>query len=357
MIVTMIPRGLSSFPVVTLVIASLSPAALEAQTVVQAPCTAVSQALLSINPPGGWRGPWGLPVAALDKASQGAVVIDAEGWRAETSQAGLDKLRELRASQPLRDAIGKLTGGSNWLFSLHRFGRSSLHMAQVMQGTMHCRRFEFFDTSSTGASRLTAPPIATTNDETAFCWTRSAYAGEVAGVPAFITQDDRDDVVGLSITPWQDGQWQTSCRVTVKFTPRFEVTERYCSGMDCAAIADQALEFAKTIDRGAALAGNPNESFRILKKLAEDDPPDDDLRALRGTFDNAYSQFARQSVMMPVTVGGETYLGRIGHAALGWRISPDYLFAMYKKGNYGLEPVAAVYISKTRDKPLSVTIE
>jgi len=305
MIATMIPRGLSSFAATTLVIASLSPAALQAQTAAQAPCNAVSQALLSIDPPGGWRGPWGLPVAALDKASKGAVVIDAEGWRAETSQAGLDRLRELRASQTLQDAIGKLAGG-NWLFSLHRFGQSPLRMAEVMQGTMHCRRFEFFDTAPTGASRIAAPPIVSANDETAFCWTRSAYAGEVAGVPAFITQDDRDDVVGLSITPWRDGQWQTSCRVTIKFTPRFEVTERYCSDMDCAPIADQALEFAKTIDRGAALAGNPNESFRMLKKLAEDDPPDDDLRALRGTFDNAYSQFARQSVMMPVMVAGET---------------------------------------------------
>ena len=357
MIVTMIPRGLSSFPAITLVIASLSPAALEAQTVVQAPCTTVSQALLSINPPGGWRGPWGLPVAALDKASQGVVVIDAEGWRAETSQAGLDKLHELRASQTLRDAIGKLTGGSNWLFSLHRFGRSSLHMAEVMQGTLHCRRLKFFDISPTGASAVSAPPIVATNGGMGFCWTESAYAGEVAGTPAFIVQNDSDDVVGLSITPWRDGQWQTSCRVTVKFTPRFEVTERYCSGMDCAAVANQALAFAKTIDRGAALVGDANESFRALKKLAEEDPPGNDLRDLQGTFDNAYSEFARQSVMIPVMVGGETYLGRIGHAAIGWRISPDYLFAMYKKGNHGLEPVAAVYISKTRDKPLSVSIE
>jgi hypothetical protein len=356
MIAAMIPRGLSSFAAIMLVIASLSPAALQAQTAAQAPCAAVSQALLSIDPPGGWRGPWGLPVAALDKASRGVVVSDAEGWRAETPQAGLDKLHELRASQTLKDAIGKLTGG-NWLFSLHRFGQSSLHMAEVMQGTMHCRHFVFFDTSPAEASMVAAPPIVRTNDETAFCWRRSAYAGEVAGAAAFITQDDRDDVVGLSITPWREGQWQASCQVTVKFTPQFEVADRYCSSVDCAAIADQALEFAKTIDRGTALVGDSNENFRTLKKLAEEDPPDDDLRALRGTFDSAYSQFAPQSVMVPVMVGGETYLGRIGHAALGWRIWPDYLFAMYKKGDYGLEPIAAIYIRKTRDKPLSVTID
>jgi hypothetical protein len=356
MIETMIPRGLSSFPAIMLTIASLSPASLPAQTAAQAPCTAVSQALLSIDPPGGWRGPWGLPLAALDKASQSVVVIDADGWSPASPQAAVEKLHELRASQSLKDAIGKLTHDT-WMFSIRRFGQSSLRMAEVIEGTLHCRRFEFFDVSPTGASAVSAPPIVAADGGTGFCWTVSAYAGEVAGTPAFIVQSDSDDVVGLSITPWRDGQWQMSCRVTVKFTPQFEVTERYCSGVDCAAVANQALAFAKTIDRGAALVGDANESFRALKKLAEEDPPGDNLRDLQGTFDNAYSEFARQSEMIPVMVDGETYLGRIGHAALGWRISPDYLFALYKKGGYGLEPIAAVYIRKTRDKPLSVTIE
>ena len=95
----MIPRGLSSLPAIMLTIASLSPASLPAQTAAQAPCTAVSQALLSIDPPGGWRGPWGLPLAALDKASQRVVVIDADGWSPASPQAAVEKLHELRASQ------------------------------------------------------------------------------------------------------------------------------------------------------------------------------------------------------------------------------------------------------------------
>ena len=62
-------------------------------------------------------------------------------------------------------------------------------------------------------------------------------------------------------------------------------------------------------------------------------------------------------VFLPIVVGGETYLGRVGHGAIGWRKAPDYLFAAYKKVGDSLEPVAGFYISKTRGKPLSATVD
>jgi hypothetical protein len=43
----------------------------------------------------------------------------------------------------------------------------------------------------------------------------------------------------------------------------------------------------------------------------------------------------------------------VGHAAVGWRKVPDYLFAAYKKVGDSLEPVAGFYISKMRGKPVS----
>jgi hypothetical protein len=341
-------RLLTHLQTMALAVATLWPGPLLAQ----ASCTAVAQAVLALDPPAGWRGPWFSPVRALDKASGGLVVVDSEGWRAETKQAGLARLRELDAAPSLREAIGSLTGDT-WLFSLHRFGRSSLQIAEVVQGTASCQRFVFFN----DATLVAPPPIAQMGGDMAFCWTRTAYAGEIAGTPAFIVQDDRDQTVVLSITPRRDGQWQQSCQVVIKFDSVFEVTDRFCEIVDCIAVANQAFTLVKQIDRGSAPADGEIENFRMLQKLAEEDPPSNQLPTFGGTFDNAFREFAPESVMAPIVVAGETYLGRVGHAAFAWRISPDYLVALYKKQGDRLEPVAGLYVSKTRGKPLSATVE
>jgi hypothetical protein len=354
MISTMIQR-LSAVPALMLALVSLS-SGLQAQTAAQAPCTTVSQAILS---PGGSRGPWQSPVRALDKTSGGVFTIDVDGWRAETRQGGLDRLRELRASQPLQDAIGKLTDDSG-LFSLHRFGRSSLAMAEVVQGSLFCQYFVFFDSPPTGTAQLIADPlIAQSTNGPRFCWKSSAYAGEIAGAPAFIVQDIEDNAVTLSITPWRDGQWQRSCQVVIRFDALFEVTGRFCEGVDCAATAEQALALVKKVDQGAAQAASDsqNENFRTMKKLAEDDPLGKQLPTFGGSIQGPYNEFAPETVMIPVVIGGETYLGRVGHAAFAWRVSPDYLVAAYKKQGDKLEPVAGFTVSKTRGKPLSATVE
>jgi|FEC22Drversion2_1045045.scaffolds.fasta_scaffold00393_3 hypothetical protein len=338
---------------VVLTLTMLLPGSLVAQTATQTPCATVAQAILSIDPPGGWQS----PVRALDKVSGGVVTVDAEGWRAETRQAGLDKLRELRATQPLRDAISKLTDDSG-LFSLHRFGRSSLAMAEVIQGSLFCQYFVFFDSPATGASKMiTEPPIAQSTNGPRFCWKSSAYAGAVAGMPAFIVADDEDNTVKLSITPWRDGQWQQACQVTIGFDPVFDVASRFCQGVDCAAFADRALAAVKRLDQGSAPSEDGTEAFKAMKQLAEDDPPGKQLPTFGGSIQGPYNEFAPESVMVPLIVGGQTYLGRIGHAAFAWRISPDYLVAAYRKQGNGLAPVAGFYISKTRGKPLSATVE
>ena len=346
------PSGIQAL---TLALAIFSPVSLLAQTADLAPCSLVSRTVLALDPPTGWQS----PVRALDKGSGGVFTIDGEGWRAETRQAGQDKLRELRASQALQEAIGKLADDSG-LFSLHRFGRSSLAMAEVTQGSLFCQYFVFFNAPPTGAAEVIAdPPIAQATHGPRFCWTSSAYAGEVSGVPAFIVQDIEDNSVTLSITPWRDGQWQRSCQAAIRFSALFEVTNRFCAGADCAATAEQALALVKKVDQGAAhaVSDNQNEIFKTMKKLAEDAPLDKQLPTFGGNIQGPYTEFAPESVTVPLVVGGQTYLGRIGHAAFAWRISPDYLVAAYRKQGDKLEPVAGFTVSKTRGKPLSATVE
>ena len=342
----------------------LSPSAGQAQSPSesrkdQGVCTIVAQTVLATEPPADGRSPWQAPVSALSKASAGMVSIDAEGWRGKGKEEALDKLRrEYRAEPSLLEAIGKLTN-DNWMFSLHRFGRSSLHMAEIVEGSASCQRFIFFDAPSAAAARpIVNPPVVQTAEPFAFCYRTTAYAGEVAGVPAFVVETDQDSTVELSFTPWQDGSWQRDCRVVIRFSDVFDVTDRFCKGVNCQEMADRALSLVKKVDQRPQAAeedaDSQGENFKTMKELAAKEPRDIQLfptfgGSIHGLND---AEFAPDSVVLPVVVGGKTYLARLGHLAIGWRTMPDYLFAAYRMVGNSFEPVAGIYITKTRGRPV-----
>jgi hypothetical protein len=323
-------------------------------------CETVARAVLAIDPPDDWRGPWQSPIRALAKASGGSVGIDADTWRSDRAQA-LDKLsREYLAQPSLLKAIAELTD-DRWLFSVHRFGISSLHMAKVVEGSASCERFVFFDAPAGGPALLVAaPPVVTTAEPSAFCYRSKAYAGEVTGVPAFVVETDYDSTVELSFTPWRDGRWQQECQALVHFTDVFDVTDRFCRDADCEDMASYALPLVKNLDRQPestrVAARSQNETFKAMKALAHADPQALQRLPTFGAEPSRY-EFAPDSVDLPLTVGGMTYLVRVGHAAIGWRIYPDYLFAAYRLAAHALEPVAGLYVSKTRGKPVRATVD
>jgi hypothetical protein len=328
-------------------------------------CSTIAQTVLAIDPSGGWRSPWQQPLRALAKAPGGIVSIDAEGWRAETKAQALDRLRQnYRAASSLTEAIGRLMDDSG-TFSLYRFGASSLGMAESVGGTASCQYFVFFDAPPSGAAHaVAAPPVVQNAEPFTFCVKTTGYAGEVAGVPAFIVETDQDSTVELSFTPWRESGWQGQCKVVIRFSDVFEMTDRFCKDVDCNAMAEQALSLTKKVDRASQAApeeaNGQDATFKALKKLADDQPLDSQLPTFggqtHGLFGSAYSEFAQDSLLLPIVVGGETYLGRVSHAAVAWRTVPDYLFAAYKRVGDSLEPVAGFYISKTRGKPISATV-
>jgi hypothetical protein len=331
----------------------------------QVVCNIVAHTVLAIEPPPDWRSPWQQPLRALAKASGGIVRIDPDGWRGETKAQALDRLRQnYRAAASLTEAIASLID-DNGTFSVHRFGGSTLNLAEGVAGTASCQRFVFFDAPPAGAAHtIVDPPVVQNAEPFTFCVKTTGHAGEVVGIPAFIIETDRDSTVELSLTPWRSGGWQQQCQVVIRFSDILEVTDRFCKDVDCNAMADQALSLTKKADQNPQAApedaSGQDAKFQSLKKLADDRPPGNQLPTfggeIHGLFGSAYNEFAEESVLLPIAVGGETYLGRVGHAAVAWRKVPDYLFAVYKSVGDSLEPVAGFYISKIRGKPLSATV-
>jgi hypothetical protein len=350
-------------------LALLSPNAAQAQAPSESRkdegvCKTVARTVLAINPSGGWRSPWQAPLGALTKASGGVVSIDAEGWRAKTKTEALDRLsQKYRAAASLTEAVGELFDGGD-TFTLYRFGGSSLNLAEAVGGTASCQHFVFFDAPPTGAAHtIVAPSVVQNAEPFTFCVNTAGYAGEVAGVPAFVVENDQDSTVELSFTPWRDGGWQQQCQIVIRFSDVFEMTDRFCKGVDCNEMADHALSLTKKVDQNPQAvqdADRGNAKFETLKKLADDRPLDIHVPTFGGQIHGifgAYDEFAPDSVLLPVVVGGETYLARVGHGAIAWRRVPDYLFAAYKRVGDSLEPVAGLYITKTRGRPVSATVK
>ena len=211
---------------------------------------------------------------------------------------------------------------------------------------------------------IAAPPVVQNAEPFTFCVKTTGYAGEVAGVPAFVVETDQDSTVELSFTPLAGWRLARQCKVVIRFNDVFEMTDRFCKDVDCNAMADQALSLTKKVDQSPQAAqddaNGQDANFKALKKLADDRPLDNQLPTFGGQIHGlfgSYNDFAPDSVLLPIVVGGETYLGRVGHAAIAWRTVPDYLFAAYKKVGDGLEPVAGFYITKLRGKPLSATVK
>jgi hypothetical protein len=140
------------------------------------------------------------------------------------------------------------------------------------------------------------------------------------------------------------------------------VTDRFCKGVDCQEMANQALSLVKKVDQRPQAAqedaSGGGEKFQAMKELADNEPGSIQSfptfgSSIRG-LDSA--EFALDPVVLPIVVGGETYLARLGHSAVGWRTYPDYLLAAYKMVGNSLEPVAGLLITMTRGKPISATV-
>jgi hypothetical protein len=271
-----------------------------------------------------------------------------------------------RVSPPLSDALNRVASyGTGWATDLYRFGRgkSGLRMIESSQGTAHCQVFVFFDVAPDGSARLVDAPPGTRPGQ--LCAGTSGNAGEVAGVPTFVVEDQKlpaNNIV-VSLTPWQQDGWQRTCRIDFRFSAVYRVDERACQGVDCDRIESEVLRQVDRVDRKAPEeTNNPRvdrAAFDRMKALA----PDHASKFLPGfprdkpsLFSSSFLEFG-DATFVPIVVDGETYLGQIGHGAFWRTTTPDYLFAAYRLADGRLEPVAAFYIGKARGALLGVTTE
>jgi hypothetical protein len=260
----------------------------------------------------------------------------------------------------LASALSQLAGSGGDPLNLRHTGRGALHAAFTGAGSANCQNYVFFELAPDGrADEVADPPIIVngTNGRLLFCTGFGVWSaiGQMGGDPAFIAWIGKDQDEEVRLTPWRDHAWQQECRIAVHFAAEFAVDEQYCKGIDCAAVSERARALAMQFDKDpgsfAQLPKIDDKSLALLSASAE--------LPTFGKASPSLQGFGEDSVAFSVVLGGTTFIGRLGHGAIGWRRYPDYVLALYLHGSDGdaLEPVAGIHIAKTRSKPVEVTVK
>jgi hypothetical protein len=262
----------------------------------------------------------------------------------------------------LAAALSELAGNGGDVLNLRHTGRGALHAAFTNAGSANCQSYVFFELAPDGrADEVADPPIIVngTDGRLMFCTGFGVWSaiGQLGGDPAFIARIGRDQDEEVRLTPWRDHAWQQECHIAVHYAADFAVDEQYCKGIDCARVGERARALAMQFDKDpGSFAQRPKVDEKSLALLS-------DSAALPtfGKESPSLQGFSEDSVAFSVVLDGVPFIARLGHGSIGWRRSPNYVFALYRpltrSDADALEPVAGLHIAKTRTKPVEVTVK
>jgi hypothetical protein len=245
-----------------------------------------------------------------------------------------------------------------------------LYALESRSGTAHCAGFSFFDADASGRATVVEQPPAARSREGGMYLCSGAgsegLVGTVRGEPAFFLQVGMDQDFEIGVTPWRNKTWQPECKLSLHFNAAFSIGERFCSGVDCEAAANAGLSLAKRFDNNpkfpeqedAKLSPAELEAFwKMIPRRPEGLPPfaEQDIPTFGANVQ--LHHFGCSEAILPVKIGSQLYVSRLGHGAIGWRCFNDFVFALYAAKDGGLEPVAGITINKVRAAPVEATIK
>jgi hypothetical protein len=262
----------------------------------------------------------------------------------------------------LAAALSKLTGSGGDPLNLRHTGRGALHAAFTNAGSANCQTYVFLSWQRTAGPtrwpiRRSSPTIATADCSSARVLASGPQSAKWVADPAFIARIGRDQDEEVRLTPWRDHAWRQECRIAIHFAADFAVDEQYFKSIDCAKVGERARALAMQFDKDpgsfAQLPKVDNKSLALLSGSAE--------LPTFGKASPSLQGFSEDSVAFSVVLDGAPFIARLGHGAIGWHRSPDYVFALYRPLNSSdvdaLEPVAGIHIAKTRTKPVEATVK
>jgi hypothetical protein len=239
---------------------------------------------------------------------------------------------------------------------LQRVDRNTWRAA-LTQGTLDCADEAFFRVGEDGrVTRLATPP---SYEE--LCWTSGRDMGSFRGTPALVETEilDRPQIgMDIEITPWA-GDWQASCRASLRYDDVFTLTETFCGDRKlCRAGTALAPKLARAFshDRnGSQLESVSPPSPKGLTALGDIEaarlPRDGESgRPILASFGakphTEFPEYSDEMQTVAVQVAGQPLLANVGIGGVAWRAMGDYLITFYRKQGATFRPVAGYVVRR-----------
>ncbi len=235
-----------------------------------------------------------------------------------------------------------------------------IYMGRVTEGSAVCQYDLFVQLQRDGSYRLLPKPAA----DTVPCWDVSGYLGAVLGHPAYIELGlvtDTSDNIFARITPWRRNGWGRTCKLTIQFKNKLQLTHRFCGS---AVVCDAAAKVA--IDVAGEFVDYEKQSIRRSKDADhesgfyfKDDGPlplainahqhfEFPLIGYKGDANSGWDfSFGEDYKVFRINLGVNDYIGVVGYNGVGWRSGDRILFAVYSITDAGkITPLAGFSIDK-----------
>jgi uncharacterized protein len=190
-----------------------------------------------------------------------------------------------------------------------------------IQGSMGCED----DLSFVVRGRIAFPATNPENSSEGGCGSGASFA-TIAGSPATIEQNydwAPGTSASLDVRTWDGEDFTASCKVSLKYRPRFtsktlNVWDDTCQGNDCEDLRAASFNLAEAAEANAdalqkvsldALTAKQKEQFAAMKEAFES-------QARHPSSDDAVS--------LPFMHHDQLYLASVGNYSVGWRIFADW---------------------------------
>jgi len=213
-------------------------------------------------------------------------------------------------------------------------------------GTAHCVSWlTLFRWQGRSVEPLAVPETLDDN-----CWTSSGALVNLQNQVYAMQIATSVDHLYIQAQPYTPNGWGKAERLILSYDRTLPTPKSHCTLGNCGDLIEQARDAIQRYDhRGdkAALIGplsaEQNKRFEAMRTQAEEDQSLNALPEFGADVhileNDAYSNFADGAVYFPLRHQGEVLLARIGNAALGWRVSEDWLLAAWRWDGHEFKPV------------------
>jgi hypothetical protein len=257
------------------------------------------------------------------------------------------------------------------IYALEDYG---VHLIETVDGTANCESYLFFQTIRDGQSQLlpVLPSKGDRDGDNLICsgFHDSGYIARIGGSDVFLESRSSETgfEYGLRIVPLRAGQWAPACSVQAKFQTNFTVEQVFVpkdGPLSSKSLQDVAADIVEKHESSSA-SGSTSFSFGPTIPDREVNDAQQMIVLAEALKDSSTPAFGAEGQLglgeeslyyadsYPVVLGGRTYLLRIGHAAIGWRIFQNSVVALYTLGNGKLVPTGTAIVAEKRGKMLSL---